>query len=103
MHLISSRYRSGMSKQSSVGTSPLPASPWIIFDVHGGGFVAQSSKTHCGYLYPLAIETNVPVVCVNYSLAPHRQYPTQLHQVTAMQAHAPRLLFARCICAPGLP
>ena len=73
-----------MPKQSMVKAS-LPASPWLIFDVHGGGFIAQSSKTHCGYLFPLAIETNVPVVCVNYSLAPQMQHPTQLHQVTVPQ------------------
>ena len=99
LHLISSRYRSGMSKHSSVGASPLPASPWIIFDVHGGGFVAMSSKTHCAYLYPLAIETNVPVVCVNYSLAPQTQYPAQLHQVTCDC----RICHASACCAPGSP
>jgi hypothetical protein len=70
-----------MSRPSLVKTSPSPASPWLIFDVHGGGFIAQTSKTHCGYLFPLAIKTNVPVVCVNYSLAPQMQYPAQLHQV----------------------
>jgi hypothetical protein len=81
LHLISSRYRSGIPKPSWDKSSTSPASPWLIFDVHGGGFIAQTSKTHCGYLFPLAIETNVPVVCVNYSLAPEMQYPTQLHQV----------------------
>jgi len=85
LHLISSRYRCGMTQPSLVKARPLPASPWLIFDVHGGGFIAQTSKTHCGYLFPLAIETNVPVVCVNYSLAPQMQYPTQLHQVTFFQ------------------
>lgn len=82
LHLISSRYRCGMTQPSLAKARPLPASPWLVFDVHGGGFIAQTSKTHCGYLFPLAIETNVPVVCVNYSLAPQMQYPTQLHQVT---------------------
>jgi hormone-sensitive lipase len=75
-----------MTKPSLIETKPLPASPWLIFHVHGGGFIAQTSKTHCGYLFPLAIETNVPVVCVNYALAPQMQYPTQIHQVTCSAA-----------------
>jgi hypothetical protein len=82
--------------------SALPASPWLIFDVHGGGFIAQSSKTHCGYLYPLAFETNVPVACVNYDLAPHMQYPTQLHQVTIEPLVWPPLVCAARGTVPGL-
>jgi hypothetical protein len=93
LHLISSRYRSGITKPSWDKSSTLPASPWLIFDVHGGGFIAQTSKTHCGYLFPLAIETNVPVACVNYSLAPEMQYPTQLHQV----------IVAHSCCSTELP
>ena len=91
--LISSRYRSGIPKPTWDKSSTSPASPWLIFDVHGGGFIAQTSKTHCGYLFPLAIETNVPVACVNYSLAPEMQYPTQLHQV----------IVAHSCCSTELP
>ena len=87
-----------MTKHSLVQAQPLPASPWLIFDVHGGGFIAQTSKTHCGYLFPLAIETNVPVVCVNYSLAPHMQYPTQLHQVKVSQIFSRICSFSLLVC-----
>jgi len=48
--------------------------------VHGGGFIAQTSRSHEIYLLKMAHETRAPVLSVNYALAPDAQHPTQLHQ-----------------------
>jgi acetyl esterase/lipase len=59
------------------------ASEWLVFHVHGGGFIAQTSKSHEIYLLKMAHETQAPVLSVNYTLAPDAQHPTQLHQCLA--------------------
>jgi hormone-sensitive lipase len=56
------------------------ACEWLVFHVHGGGFIAQTSKSHEVYLLKIAHQTQAPVLSVNYTLAPDAQHPTQLHQ-----------------------
>jgi hormone-sensitive lipase len=58
-------------------------SEWLIFHVHGGGFIAQTSRSHEIYLLKMAHQTRAPVLSVNYTLAPDAQHPTQLHQCLA--------------------
>jgi hormone-sensitive lipase len=52
-----------------------PRSPHLILHVHGGGFIAHSSKSHEIYLKPWCKELKVPVVSVDYSLAPEHMFP----------------------------
>ncbi|KAJ8937288.1 hypothetical protein NQ318_020338 [Aromia moschata] len=59
-----------------------PPSRGLLFHCHGGGFVAQSSKSHEGYLRDWAKDLGVPILCVDYSLAPEAPYPRALEEVT---------------------
>ncbi|CAF0709865.1 unnamed protein product [Brachionus calyciflorus] len=52
-----------------------PPSRNLILHVHGGGFIAHSSKSHEIYLKPWCKELKVPIVSVDYSLAPEHAFP----------------------------
>lgn len=47
----------------------------LILHVHGGGFIAHSSKSHEIYLKPWCKELKVPIVSIDYSLAPEHAFP----------------------------
>ena len=51
-------------------TPSLGKSSNLILHVHGGGFIAHSSKSHEIYLKPWCKELKVPIVSIDYSLAP---------------------------------
>lgn len=53
----------------------------LIFHCHGGGFVAQSSKSHEVYLREWAARLHVPILSIDYSLAPQAPYPRALEEV----------------------
>lgn len=57
--------------------------PCLIFHVHGGGFISQSSKSHISYLKQWAATTGIPILSIDYSLAPEYPYPTAHHQCYA--------------------
>ncbi|KAK3749309.1 hypothetical protein QZH41_020091, partial [Actinostola sp. cb2023] len=57
-----------------------PQSKGLIFHIHGGGFVSQSSKSHEMYLRVWARELNVPIISVDYSLAPEAPFPRALEE-----------------------
>lgn len=59
-----------------------PPSRGLLIHCHGGGFVAQSSKSHETYLRQWAKELNVPILSIDYSLAPHAPFPRALEEVT---------------------
>ena len=46
-----------------------------MLHVHGGGFVSQSSELHEIYLKPWCKELKIPIVSIDYSLAPEYPYP----------------------------
>ncbi|XP_070551317.1 hormone-sensitive lipase-like [Ptychodera flava] len=52
-----------------------PLSKGLIIHIHGGGFVAQSSKSHEMYLRYWAKELDVPIVSMDYSHAPEQPFP----------------------------
>ena len=54
---------------------------FVIFHVHGGGFISQTSKSHLDYLHQWSKQLNVPIVSVDYSLAPEAAYPRALEEV----------------------
>ncbi|EDO39376.1 predicted protein, partial [Nematostella vectensis] len=57
-----------------------PRAKGLILHIHGGGFVAQSSKSHEVYLRMWARDLNVPILSVDYSLAPDNPFPRALEE-----------------------
>ena len=53
----------------------LPKSKHLIFHCHGGGFIGGSSKSHEIFLKPWCKDLKVPIVSVDYSLAPESPFP----------------------------
>jgi len=52
----------------------------LIIHFHGGGFVAQTSKAHLNYLRDYASFLEIPILSIDYSLAPDHPYPRALHE-----------------------
>eukprot|EP00049_Salpingoeca_infusionum_P011893 m.209737 g.209737 ORF g.209737 m.209737 type:complete len:805 (+) comp15048_c0_seq8:192-2606(+) len=50
----------------------------VIFHIHGGGFISQTSQSHEGYLRSWAKACRCPIVSVDYRLAPEHPYPIPL-------------------------
>lgn len=85
VRLLSYEWREGQSRDGSDslshhGRSPKPKSDGMILHVHGGGFVAQSSKSHEMYLRTWACEVGVPILSIDYSLAPEAPFPRALEE-----------------------
>lgn len=57
------------------------SSPGLVFHCHGGGFVAQSSRSHETYLRQWATSISAPILSVDYSLAPEAPFPRALDEV----------------------
>lgn len=53
----------------------------LLFHCHGGGFVAQSSRSHEVYLREWSKSLDVPILSVDYSLAPQAPFPRALEEV----------------------
>lgn len=49
-----------------------------IMHVHGGGFIAMSSKSHQIYSRVLTKKTQIPIFSVDYRLSPDSKYPDAL-------------------------
>lgn len=81
--IISSHRREGMvgDKKIEKNEQILPKSKSLIFHCHGGGFVSQSSKSHLVYLNEWANHLNVPILSIDYSLAPEAPYPRALNEI----------------------
>ncbi|TFJ96237.1 Hormone-sensitive lipase [Platysternon megacephalum] len=60
--------------------APAPPSPLLLVHFHGGGFVAQTSKSHEPYLRGWAQELGAPVLSVDYALAPEAPFPRALEE-----------------------
>ncbi|KAH8401709.1 hypothetical protein KR009_007440 [Drosophila setifemur] len=83
VRLLSAKRRSGMLGEGRYRgwNKPSPASRSILFHCHGGGFVAQSSKSHELYLRDWAVALDCPILSVDYSLAPEAPFPRALQEV----------------------
>lgn len=62
-------------------SSPQQPSDYLIIHCHGGGFIACSSASHEVYLREWTIDLNVPIVSIDYSLAPKAPYPRALEEI----------------------
>ena len=56
--------------------------PLLLF-IHGGGWVIGDLETHEPFCIDLSIELDVPVVAVDYRLAPENPFPAGLEDVLA--------------------
>ncbi|XP_001361054.3 hormone-sensitive lipase [Drosophila pseudoobscura] len=83
VRLLSAKRRSGMLGEGRYRgwDKPTPPSRSILFHCHGGGFVAQSSKSHELYLRDWAVALDCPILSVDYSLAPEAPFPRALQEV----------------------
>ncbi|XP_074075467.1 hormone-sensitive lipase isoform X2 [Macrotis lagotis] len=61
-------------------THHAPRSKSLVIHIHGGGFVAQTSKSHEPYLKSWAQELGVPILSIDYSLAPEAPFPRALEE-----------------------
>ncbi|XP_035612608.1 hormone-sensitive lipase-like isoform X3 [Oncorhynchus keta] len=59
-------------------TKQSPPSRGLLVHYHGGGFVAQTSKSHEPYLKSWSQDLGVPILSVDYSLAPEAPFPRAL-------------------------
>lgn len=80
VRLISCKMREGMIGSKNKKALE-PPSKGLIIHCHGGGFVAQSSKSHEGYLRDWAKYLDIPILCIDYSLAPEAPYPRALEEI----------------------
>ncbi|XP_029976126.1 lipase, hormone-sensitive a [Salarias fasciatus] len=94
MRLISYDLREGQDSEELLALSraepaPVPRLPWVqrlprspslVVHFHGGGFVAQTSRSHESYLRRWSKELGVPVLSVDYSLAPEAPFPRALEE-----------------------
>uniref|UniRef100_A0A8C6WN75 Hormone-sensitive lipase n=1 Tax=Neogobius melanostomus TaxID=47308 RepID=A0A8C6WN75_9GOBI len=80
--LISLTRSEGGALSLSLGlkTKRLPSSPFLLIHFHGGGFVAQTSKSHEPYLKSWSQDLGVPILSVDYSLAPEAPFPRALEE-----------------------
>lgn len=49
--------------------------------MHGGGWAAQTSKSHEIYLKQWAVTLNAPILSIDYSLAPQAPFPRALEEI----------------------
>lgn len=61
-------------------TKKFPRSNCLLIHFHGGGFVAQTSKSHEPYLKTWTCDLDMPVLSVDYSLAPEAPFPRALEE-----------------------
>ena len=68
-----------------LGTEPNQKHPEasrnLIFHVHGGAFVTQSSKSHEDYLMIWAVKLDSPILSIDYSLAPEAPFPRAIEEI----------------------
>jgi len=66
-------------RKSIVSPEKQPKIP-LILHFHGGGFISGGSSSHENYLRPWTLQLGVPILSVDYRLAPKYKYPIQLEE-----------------------
>ncbi|XP_064237315.1 hormone-sensitive lipase isoform X1 [Aotus nancymaae] len=79
---LSSLVKSNGQRSLELWTRPqqAPRSRSLVVHFHGGGFVAQTSKSHEPYLKSWALELGAPIISIDYSLAPEAPFPRALEE-----------------------
>ncbi|XP_011500605.1 PREDICTED: hormone-sensitive lipase [Ceratosolen solmsi marchali] len=81
VRLLSSKRRIGMIGSGSVKGLLADQCDALLIHCHGGGFVAQSSRSHEAYMRTWTQELDVPILSIDYSLAPEAPYPRAVEEV----------------------
>lgn len=84
VRLLSAKGRPGMPGQNDYSEATVSDS--LVIHCHGGGFVAQSSQSHETYLRHWAVALDVPILSIDYSLAPEYPFPRQLQEILYVYA-----------------
>ncbi|XP_015180600.1 PREDICTED: hormone-sensitive lipase isoform X2 [Polistes dominula] len=96
VRLLSAVRRVGMVGSAGTGGELLGLSESLIIHSHGGGFVSQTSRSHESYLRTWAVKLGVPILSIDYSLAPEAPFPRALEEILYAYAwslnHASTLL-----------
>lgn len=71
----------GMQMNKKSTSKSMPKSKFLVFHVHGGGWAAQTSKSHEIYLKQWATHLNCPILSIDYSLAPNSPFPRGLEDI----------------------
>lgn len=97
--LLSAKRRQGMVGEKSFGTTSYEPSKYLIIHAHGGGWVAQSSKSRETtilffliysrhfplldelYLREWAVKLDIPILSIDYSLTPKAPFPRALEEI----------------------
>jgi len=53
----------------------------VLIDIHGGGFIATTTRCHQTYLRKWANECNLVIFAIDYKLAPQSKYPETLDDI----------------------
>ncbi|KAK7066167.1 hypothetical protein SK128_008931 [Halocaridina rubra] len=90
-HLLSAHLREGMvgikpGEKENKGMPILPPSDYLLVHCHGGGFVTQSTKSQEVFLRDWCVNIGVPMLSIDYSLAPEARYPRPLEEVLTVYA-----------------
>ncbi|CAK9823814.1 Hormone-sensitive lipase [Anthophora retusa] len=88
VRLLSSKRRLGMVGSGGVVGELHGLSDELVIHCHGGGFVAQTSLSHETYLRSWAINLGIPILSIDYSLAPEAPFPRALEEVLYTYAWA---------------
>lgn len=88
VRLLSTKRRIGMVGSGSVKGLLSDQCDTLLIHCHGGGFVAQSSRSHEAYMRTWSHELDVPILSIDYSLAPEAPYPRALEEVLYAYAWA---------------
>lgn len=86
--LWSSKRRIGMVGSACASGELHGPSDTLLFHCHGGGFVADSPRSHETYLKSWAVELDVPIISIDYSLSPEAPYPRALEEMVYTYAWA---------------
>ncbi|XP_076350342.1 hormone-sensitive lipase isoform X2 [Tachypleus tridentatus] len=88
--LISHRLREGQElgakSKSKISRGALPPSRELLIHCHGGGFIAQSPEAHEIYLRDWAKDLDIPILSIDYSLAPGAPFPRAIEEVLLVYA-----------------
>ncbi|XP_011639018.1 hormone-sensitive lipase isoform X2 [Pogonomyrmex barbatus] len=88
VRLLSSKRRLGMVGSGGIGGELCGLCDELIIHTHGGGFVSQTSRSHEIYLQNWTMTLGVPILSIDYSLAPEAPYPRALEEVLYAYAWA---------------
>ena len=88
VRLLSARRRSGMILSSKGPDADVPLSDSLIIHCHGGAFVALNSENYECVMLQWAVCLDVPIISVDYSLAPEFPFPRSLQELLYVYAWA---------------